>query len=133
MCIRDSNEHGKAIKDASILLMGIAYKRDVSDVRESPALDVMMLLMKKGARVSYHDPLVPHLDAERWTGGLQMDSVTHSDANVAAAACVVVLTDHSGIDYESLAATARLVVDTRNAIRAKAPHIFSLGAPNPIA
>ena len=127
------NEHGKAIKGASILLMGVAYKRDVSDVRESPALDVMTLLLRKGARVSYHDPFVPHLDAERWTGDRQMDSVTHSDTNVASADCVVVLTDHSGIDYDGLAATARLVVDARNAIRTRAPHIFRLGAPNPIA
>jgi len=127
------NEHGKAIKGASILVMGVAYKPGVSDVRESPALDVMALLRKKGAYLTYHDPLVPHISSERWTGGLQMDSIPVNCDVVAAADCVVVLTDHQGIDYQELAASARLVVDTRNAVKMKAPHIFTLGAPNPNA
>lgn len=125
------NESGKAIKSASILLMGIAYKRDVSDIRESPALEVMSLLLRKGARVSYHDEHIPSLSGDSWTGGLQMNSVPYTKELVVEFDCVVVLTDHAGIDYEDLAAHARLVVDTRNAIQARGPHIFRLGAPNP--
>lgn len=125
------NDHGKAIKGASILLMGVAYKRGVSDVRESPALDVMALLLKKGARVSYHDLFVPQLGAARWIGGLEMESVAYSTETAATADCVVVLTDHAGVDYEELASHARLVVDTRNAIKTRGPHIFRLGAPTP--
>lgn len=125
------NEHGKAIKGASILLMGIAYKAGVSDVRESPALDVMALLLKKGARVSYHDRFVPALGAQRWTGRLDMASVAYSAETAAAADCVVVLTDHPGVDYRALATDARLVVDTRNVVKERGPHIFRLGAPTP--
>lgn len=125
------NEHGKAIKGANILVMGVAYKSDVSDVRESPALDVIALLLKKGAHVSYHDHFVPHIDSEHWTGSQHLDSVPYSRDVVAAADCVVIATNHSAFDYVELVSSARLVIDTRNAVKTSAPNVFKLGAPNP--
>lgn len=121
------NEHGKAIKGAHLLLMGVAYKPEVADVRESPALDVMALLLRKGAHVTYHDARVPRISV----GSLDLQSVPYAPGLAAAADCVVILTDHGTVDYDSLASTARLVVDTRNAIRMPAPNVFKLGAPNP--
>jgi UDP-N-acetyl-D-glucosamine dehydrogenase len=125
------NEHGKALKGAKILVMGIAYKPNVNDVRESPAMDVIALLVKKGASVTYHDPFVPHVDAQHWTGSQHLDSVAYSSEVVAAADCVVVTTDHRTFDYAELVSAARLVVDTRNAVKMQAPNVYRLGAPNP--
>lgn len=125
------NEHSKSIKGANILVMGVAYKPDVNDVRESPALDVIALLVKKGAQVTYHDPFVPHVDSEHSTGGQHMDSVPYSREVVAAADCVVIATNHKAIDYTELVSAARVVVDTRNAVKGSAPNVFKLGAPNP--
>lgn len=127
------NEHGKAIKGASILVMGVAYKRDIEDVRESPALDVIALLLKKGARLTYHDPFVSHIDSDHWAGEQHLDSVPYSREAVRSADCVVVLTDHTAFDYPELVSTAALVVDTRNAIKTPAANVFKLGAPNPTA
>lgn len=125
------NEHSKAVRGAHILVMGVAYKPGVEDVRESPALDVIALLLKKGALVHYHDPFVSHIDADRWPGGQGLDSVPYTREEVASADCVVVLTDHYDFDYEGLAIAARLVVDTRNAIKTQGSNVFKLGAPNP--
>ena len=125
------NEQGKSIKGANILVMGVAYKSNVDDVRESPAVDVITLLVKKGARVTYHDPFVPHVDAENWAAGQSMDSVPYSREAVAAADCVVVATDHQAFDYVELVQAARVIVDTRNAVKVSAPNVFKLGAPNP--
>lgn len=127
------NEHGKAIKGANVFVMGVAYKRDIDDVRESPALDVMALLLKKGAKVSYHDPYVPHIDGEHWTGGQHMSSQPYNRAALAAADCVVILTDHKAFDVAEIVAVSRVVVDTRNAVKVPAPTVFKLGAPNPKA
>jgi len=125
------NELGKAIKGANVFVMGVAYKRDIDDVRESPALDVMALLLKKGANVTYHDPWVPHIDGEHWTGGQHMSSIPYSAEAVAAADCVVILTDHSSFDYPAIVAGAKSVVDTRNAVKFASPKVFKLGAPSP--
>ncbi|BBX05059.1 UDP-N-acetyl-D-glucosamine dehydrogenase [Mycolicibacterium moriokaense] len=125
------NEQGKSIKGANILVMGVAYKANVDDVRESPALDVITLLVKKGACVTYHDPFVPHMDAEYSGTGHRMDSVPYSRETVAAADCVVVTTDHQTFDYVELVQAARVIVDTRNAVKVSAPNVFKLGAPNP--
>lgn len=124
------NRDGKTINGARILLMGVAYKADVGDVRESPALDVLALLLQKGAVVSYHDPFVPSIDIERRSGGSTMTSVPCTREQVAGADCVVVLTDHSAFDYVELVATARLIVDTRNAVKATAPKVHKLGVPS---
>jgi len=125
------NEHGKAIKNAEILVLGVSYKRDVEDVRESPALDVISLLLKKGARVTFHDPFVSHIDSDHWAGEKHLDSVPYSPQAITAADCVVLLTDHSTFNYAEIASAARVIVDTRNAFDISAPNIFKLGAPNP--
>lgn len=125
------NEHSKAIRGSNIFVMGVAYKRDIDDVRESPALDVMALLLQKGAHVTYHDPFVPHIDGSHWVSGRRMESVSYSREAVASADCVVVLTDHTAFDYVELVSEARLVVDTRNAIKITGANVYKLGAPNP--
>jgi UDP-N-acetyl-D-glucosamine dehydrogenase len=115
------NEVGKAVKGSKVLIYGAAYKRDIDDVRESPALDIMHLLSKKGAEVGYLDPYVPEVRLE---GG-----VLHSGtaADVAAADCVVIVTDHSCFDYGALVRDARLIVDTRNALKGvKSDKVFRL-------
>ncbi len=105
------NERRKCLRDARILLVGVAYKRDVADIRESPALEILALLQHKGAQVTYHDPYIPsfhHLDQE-WTSQL-LDDKTLRDQD-----CVVIVTDHSCLDYQALVRQSDLVFDTRNA------------------
>jgi UDP-N-acetyl-D-glucosamine dehydrogenase len=123
------NTHAKAVRGSSVLALGISYKRDIDDFRESPALDVMAELVKKGARVTYHDPYVPHVAARDWTAGRDISSTPLTNDALAAADCVVILTDHRAFDYDAVRTHARLVVDTRNAIKTGGPHIFKLGAP----
>jgi UDP-N-acetyl-D-glucosamine dehydrogenase len=105
------NDAGKPVKGSRILVMGVAYKRDIEDVRESPALDVLLLLKRRGGIVSYCDPHVPtlHLD------GSDLQSVPQEAA--AEADCVVIITDHKGFDYRSLVERASLIVDSRNALK----------------
>src|SRR6202050_348446 len=104
------NDAGKPIKGSHIHVMGVAYKRDIDDMRESPALDVMMLLMKRGAKLTYSDPHVPHL---RLDSG---DPTALPEDTAAAADCTVIITDHSAFDYRGLLERASLIVDTRNAL-----------------
>lgn len=107
------NERGLALKNASVLILGTAYKPNVSDTRESPALDVIGLLREKGARVSYYDPLVPAFEHEGWG----MKSVNDLVSEAKTADCVVIITDHASVDYASMVEAASLVFDTRDAIR----------------
>src|SRR5690606_2544258 len=110
---------------------GVAYKRDVSDMRESPALSVIKLLEDRHARVTYHDPYVPELILPHGS----MASVPLSDEALRMADCVVVLTDHSSFDIPHIVANSRLVVDTRNVTRGLedkfGERIWKLGAPAP--
>jgi UDP-N-acetyl-D-glucosamine dehydrogenase len=106
------NDVGKPIKGSSILVLGVAYKPDIDDIRESPALDVIGLLQQKGAQVSYHDPFIPTVRHE----GLTMDCVPDLMVVVQAVDCVVIITNHSKYDYEQISNAARLIVDTRNAL-----------------
>jgi len=106
------NDRSKAIRGSRVLVLGAAYKPDIDDLRESPALDVIHLLETKGALVSYHDPYIPHLDHEE----IQLESVPDLMAAVKAADCVVIITNHSVYDYTDLLASAQLIVDTRNAL-----------------
>ena len=122
------NCHRKSINGSHVLVAGISYKRDIDDIRESPALDVMHLLHEKGARLSYSDPHVPTLAGAHWPGGFDLRS-TPIERAAAEADCLVILTDHRGIDYDTLAGIAPLVVDTRNAVKKAYPHLFRLGAP----
>lgn len=106
------NEAGKAVKGSAILILGVAYKRDVSDVRESPALDIIHLLEEKGARVRYHDPHVASVRHEE----IEMVCVPSLDEALAEADAVVVVTDHSSYDWAQVRAGAALVVDTRHVL-----------------
>jgi UDP-N-acetyl-D-glucosamine dehydrogenase len=106
------NTRKKAINGSWIHLFGVAYKKDVGDVRESPALDIMELLKRRGARVSYSDPYVPHLSHD----GSRMASVPFDEAVASSCDCGVVSTDHAAFDYERIAQMA-LVVDTRNSLK----------------
>ena len=125
------NVHRKSLNGSRVLVVGIAYKRDIDDMRESPALDVMGLLLAKGAELSYFDPYVGVLPGSAWAGAFNLTSVDLTPATLAAVDCVAILTDHRSIDYGALAETASLVVDTRNAIKTRHPHVFRLGAPHP--
>ena len=118
--VRDAlNEAEKSVKGANILILGVAYKKDIDDMRESPALSVIDLLRSRGAKVSYHDPFVPEVTFDHaYTIGagdplyntqLTDDLVKNSD-------CIVICTDHSGIDYKRVCELAPLIVDTRNAL-----------------
>lgn len=118
------NRHRRAVSGSRILVLGVAYKRDIDDVRESPALDVIRLLEERGAEIRYHDPYVPVLDED----GVHRTSVELTDEELAAADCVVITTDHSSVDYERVVRLAKLVVDTRNATRGiEGGHIVGLG------
>jgi UDP-N-acetyl-D-glucosamine dehydrogenase len=125
------NVQKKALNGARILVAGIAYKKDINDMRESPALDVMGLLHQQGARVSYADPHVPKLDGRAWLGGYDLESLTLDSVSAAGVDCVAILTEHSAFDYDSIVASAPLIVDTRNAIKQTHSHVFKLGAPQP--
>ena len=103
------NDRAKPVKGSRIHIVGVAYKRDVSDVRESPALDIIKLLGERGGEVSYTDPLVPRIEIESRV--LESQAL---DVMAKAADCVLVVADHSSIDYERLLADADLLVDTRN-------------------
>src|SRR5215510_2475080 len=107
------NHFSKSIRGSKILVLGIAYKKNVSDCRESPALDVMRMLIEKGAVLSYSDPFVSTL---RLNGQI-MKSVDLTPANIARQDCIIILTDHSTYDFQRIIAAAKLVVDTRNATK----------------
>ncbi|MBI4485494.1 MAG: nucleotide sugar dehydrogenase [Acidobacteria bacterium] len=123
------NSRAKSVSRSSILVAGISYKRDINDIRESPALDLMALLQAKGARVAYADPHVPELPAGAWPGRQTLYATEMTPAVVAQFDCVVVVADHQAFDYEMLVEAAALIVDTRNAIESRSPHVFRLGAP----
>jgi UDP-N-acetyl-D-glucosamine dehydrogenase len=107
------NEVGKALKGSQVLVLGVAYKADIDDMRESPALDVIHLLQQKGASVQYHDPYVPFFEHDGW----KMESVSDLMPAVSSADVVVIVTNHSKYDYKSILDAANLIVDTRNALR----------------
>jgi UDP-N-acetyl-D-glucosamine dehydrogenase len=107
------NDRGLSLNGASVLVLGVTYKKDVHDVRESPALDIIEELRKRHARVAYHDPYVPTLTLSEGT----LASAPLDDTIVRAADCVLIVTDHSCIDYKRVVDLARVVVDTRNATR----------------
>lgn len=119
------NDQGKTLKGADILVLGIAYKKNIDDNRESPAMKIIQILTEKGARVSYNDPHIPRCAGMRHYPGVDITSVELTAARLAAADCVVLVTDHDAYDYPWLAQHARLIVDTRNAFKGiKAPHIY---------
>ena len=117
------NAHKKPMNGSRVHVLGVAYNRDIDDVRESPALDVIELLMRRGATVTYSDPFVPEIDH----GPHQMKAVSMDSAIKAGADCAVIVTDHKSFDYPSIVASFPLIVDTRNALKGvKSDKIFGL-------
>jgi UDP-N-acetyl-D-glucosamine dehydrogenase len=115
------NSARKAINGSRIHIFGVAYKRDVNDVRESPALDIMELLSRRGAAISYTDPHIPELKH----GHLNLRSIPQS--SVDGADCAIIVTDHTAFDYPAITRSFPLIVDTRNALKGvKAGHVFRL-------
>jgi UDP-N-acetyl-D-glucosamine dehydrogenase len=104
------NGQSKAVRGSRVLVLGVAYKRDIDDIRESPALDIMRLLEERGAEVQYHDPHVPAFKEH----GHEYRSVPLTNEALSSADCVMVVTDHTSVDYHHVARHARLVVDTRH-------------------
>lgn len=113
------NDAEKPLKGSRVLLLGVAYKKDINDVRESPALSIIDRLRAKGARVSYHDPFVSEVrfdDAHTEGSGDPLESIALTDEELRASDCIVIVTDHSEIDYRRITELAPLIVDTRNAL-----------------
>jgi UDP-N-acetyl-D-glucosamine dehydrogenase len=112
------NDHSKPLNGSRVHILGVAYKREIDDVRESPALDIIHLLGRRGAIVTYSDPFVPKLRAD----GFLAENMESIDARTAAAGadCVVIVTDHKAFDYPGIVECAKLVVDTRNALKGNA-------------
>ena len=106
------NDHSKPLKGSHVHVLGAAYKRDIDDVRESPALDIILLLERRGCSVTYSDPFVPKLKLDGHELAAQDPVAMASEAD-----CVVVVTDHSGVDYAAIVDRAKLIVDTRNALK----------------
>ncbi|GAC1394283.1 MAG: hypothetical protein NVSMB47_02990 [Polyangiales bacterium] len=116
------NDRQKSVKGSRILVSGVAYKRDVADLRESPALDVIDLLRRRGAEVSYHDPFIPELDAHGADTAPALIGMRSVEAPGGVPAydgydAVVIITDHTDVDYGRMAREAALIVDTRNALK----------------
>ncbi len=122
------NERRKSVKGSRVLLLGIAYKRDIDDVRESPALEIIRLLQEKGAEVAYHDPFCLTIadDGHTPIRGLPMHSVDLTESELRSADVVIVVTDHSTVDYGLVAANARLIVDSRGIMREHGESIVGL-------
>lgn len=122
------NLEGKALRNARVLILGMAYKRDVDDVRESPSLEVYRLLRLQGAHADFHDPHVGSIrEGDRVVAGVALTA-----SSLAGYDCVVLTTNHTAFDCPWIARQARLIVDTRNAFKGiQAPHILRLGAPTP--
>jgi UDP-N-acetyl-D-glucosamine dehydrogenase len=109
------NQQSKALKGSQVLILGAAYKADIDDVRESPALDIIHLLRQKGAKVSYHDPYIKSVAHNDW----KLNSIDDYLGAVEQADCVVIVANHKVYDYEKIQKTAKLIVDTRNALGSK--------------
>jgi UDP-N-acetyl-D-glucosamine dehydrogenase len=108
------NSRSKAVNGSSVLVLGVSYKKDIDDLRESPALTIIELLQAQGAAVSYHDPFFPVLEKSR-KYDLQLRCVPLHKLDVYD--CVLIVTDHSSYDYTGIVREAQLVIDTRNATR----------------
>jgi len=126
------NRFSKSIRGSKVLILGVAYKKNVSDCRESPALDVMRMLSDKGALLSYNDPFVPTLRIN----GNTLKSIELTSDNIEGQDCIIILTDHTAYDFRRITAASKLVVDTRNAtkdLQQFKDKIIKLGAGNNVA
>jgi UDP-N-acetyl-D-glucosamine dehydrogenase len=122
------NRIERSLNGSRVLVAGLAYKRNVDDIRESPALDLMGLLKSRGAELSYSDPHVPTLDGRLWPQGVDLEHLDLRSIASEAYDCVVIVTEHSAFDYDQLQRVGKTVVDTRNAIKRPCPHVVRLGA-----
>ena len=112
------NAHGKSVRDSKVMVIGVAYKKDINDDRESPAYKIMAGLMELGANVSYHDPYVPKIKrARQWPLGPELKSQALTSETLAAKDAVLIVTDHTAVDYKLIARHAKLIVDTRGIYR----------------
>jgi UDP-N-acetyl-D-glucosamine dehydrogenase len=109
------NDQSKALKGSKVLVLGASYKADIDDVRESPALDIIHLLRQKGAQVTYHDPFIKSISHNDWT----MKSIMDVMEGVVQADCVVIVANHHAYDYPKILDSAKLIIDTRNALGKK--------------
>ncbi len=107
------NRFKKALKNAKVLICGVAYKKDVRDLRESPAFEIIDILKNHEANVSYYDPYFPYLKID----GIDLKCIKFNKKNLRSFDCVMIVTDHSNVDYGFLAKNSKLVIDTRNALR----------------
>ena len=107
------NEHRKPLKGSKVLIVGVAYKKDVKDLRESPALEIIETFIKKGADVSYYDPLFPYLKIDE----INLSCAKFSKETFKSADCVVIVTDHTKVDYDFIVKNSKLIVDTRNILK----------------
>ena len=113
-------EDGKELKGAKVMILGMAYKKDVDDLRESPSLEIIEILLKRGAHVEYNDPHIPELPKNMRDHDLGLSSVDISGEALGGYDCVVVVTDHSAYDFEEIVTKSKLIVDARGATRGKA-------------
>ena len=120
------NSRGRAVQGARVLVLGVAYKKDIGDIRESPAMEILEMLIARGADVSYSDPFFPKLPVMR-RHHIPLESLPLMEASLAEQDVVVVATDHSDFPYELIHRTAPLIVDSRNAMRQRGlagPHLI---------
>ena len=125
LVISGLNKSEKSINGSKILIIGVAYKNDIDDCRESPALDIIELLQKEGSSVKYHDPYVDKLEFNE----ISLKSISNLNSNVIRDfdACII-LTNHSNVDYSVLAKNSKLIIDTRNVLQnQKEDNIIRLG------
>jgi UDP-N-acetyl-D-glucosamine dehydrogenase len=119
--VRDAlNENEKSVKGSKILILGVAYKKDIDDMRESPALSVIDLLRSRGAEIVYHDAFVPEVTFDHaYTigAGEPLYNQELTDEMISSADCVVICTEHSDVDYKRVCNLASVIVDTRNALK----------------
>jgi len=116
------NNQKKPIKNSKILVFGVSYKKDIGDIRESPAIKIIWDLARKGAKISYHDPHVPEIKINnKKYKSIKLTSQIFKNTD-----CLLILTDHSGYDYEDLAKKAKLVIDTKNIVKAKLRNVYKL-------
>ncbi|MCH7779709.1 MAG: UDP-N-acetyl-D-glucosamine dehydrogenase, partial [Acidobacteria bacterium] len=108
------NGKKKSVNGSKVFVLGVTYKKDTADVRESPALDVIQLFEQRGARISYHDPYTPKLSIE---GGRSYKRSALNKTSLGTADLVLVITDHSSYDYDQIVRDSKLILDTRNATR----------------
>jgi UDP-N-acetyl-D-glucosamine dehydrogenase len=118
------NDRGRAVKGSKVLVLGIAYKRDIDDPRESPAFELIDSLIKLGAEVSYHDPHIATMPRMRsWPGLPPMTSKPLTDDLLRSQDAVLIATDHAAVDYDRVAETASLIIDTRGVYRARRANV----------